>query len=124
MNNPKTTEASSTTPACTSCGACCRNFPFVKVLQSDIDRLETSTGLEPEDFSNIDEIDSQKLFMKFNEKGDCVFLKKIAGTYACGVYEARPTICRAYPANDTENKGCLVSSKRTIIVDMSDELTI
>ena len=121
MNKPpETMEEASTTPVCNSCGACCRNFPFVKVLQSDIDRLENSTGLEPKEFSNIDEIDSNKLFMKFNEKGDCVFLKKIEGQYACGVYETRPSICRAYPANNAENTGCRSSRTRAGIVAMSE----
>ena len=109
----------SSTPVCNSCGACCRNFPFVKVLQSDIDRLESATGLPPQDFTNIDEIDSNKLFMKFNEKGDCVFLTKISGQYACGVYETRPGICRAYPANSTENTGCRSSRKKAGLVNMS-----
>ena len=113
-------ETASTTPVCNSCGACCRNFPFVKVLQSDIDRLESSTGLEPQEFSNIDEMDGNKLFMKFDEKGDCVFLKKIEGQYACGVYETRPGICRAYPANNAENTGCRESRKRAGIVNMSE----
>jgi Fe-S-cluster containining protein len=113
-------EEVSSTPVCNSCGACCRNFPFVKVLQSDIDRLEASTGLNSRSFSNIDEIDSNKIFMKFSEEGDCVFLKKVEGSYVCGAYEARPSICRAYPANSAEKTGCRISSKQEIIVNMSE----
>ena len=113
MSNPLNITTATSTPVCTSCGACCRNFPFVKLLQSDVDRLESFTGQAPETFSNIDEIDSDKLFMKFDESGDCVYLKKIEGSYACGVYEARPGICRAYPANNIENNACRVSSKQT-----------
>jgi len=108
---------------CTSCGAWCRNFPFVKIRQSDIDRLEAFTGHASEVFSNVDEIDSEKRFMKFNEIGDCVFLKKLNGRYACGVYEARPSICRAYPSTIAQNAACRVSSKQTVIVDMSGRFT-
>ena len=118
MNKPQETAHASLTPVCTSCGACCRNFPFVKITQHDVDTLESFTGLAPEEFSNIDEIDSEKLFMKFNDSGDCVFLKQTEGGYACGVYAGRPKICRAYPANEAENKGCLVSSNRAVLVDM------
>jgi len=124
LSNPPDITTKTSTPVCTSCGACCRNFPFVKILQSDVDRLEAFTGDAPVAFSNIDEIDSDKLFMKFNDSGDCVYLKKVAGRYACGVYEARPDICRAYPANNVENNACRVNSQQAVIVDMSGRAAI
>jgi Fe-S-cluster containining protein len=107
----KTTKVSSI-QGCNNCGACCRDFPFVRLSRNDIETLENFTKLTSAEFTeSIDEA-GEKRFMKFKENGDCIFLKLIDGAYSCGVYEARPSTCRGYPSTDLQRKTCLAESGR------------
>lgn len=99
---------------CIACGACCRNFPYVQLTQNDIDRLESFTGFTPKEFVSCDEKDGENRFIKFKENGECVFLNNTDGHYTCGVYQARPEICSAYPWTDTQDTTCRKLSNREI----------
>jgi len=74
--------------------------------QSDIERLEDFTGLNAGEFTDNIDTAGEKKFMKFQENGDCIFLKTINGYYSCIVYEARSETCRDYPSNDIQREAC------------------
>ena len=102
----------SKTLVCNCCGSCCRNFPFILLSQDDIRTLENFTGLTAEEFTeNIDKT-GEKRFMRFQENGDCIFLKIIDGAYSCSVYEARSVKCRDYPSTDIQKETCRAISGR------------
>jgi Fe-S-cluster containining protein len=101
-----------TTHACDGCGACCRDFAYIQLTQDDIKTLENFTGLTSDDFTNNIDKAGVRRFMQFQDNGDCIFLKMADGAYSCGVYEARPVICRAYPATEIQIKTCRDSSGR------------
>ena len=78
--------------ACSRCGACCR-FQ-VRLTRADVARLVAS-GLREEEFA------VRFLGLKFLRKradGVCVHLRAEGGQAACQVYDARPEICRRFPA--------------------------
>src|SRR5438270_9699051 len=100
---------------CATCGACCRNY-IVPVCGRDIWFISTRQRLSPEQFlvafpqedSAIDgfylqagskpyglALDKQG---KFGRTQPCVFLMHLGeGNDRCGIYNDRPTVCRAYP---------------------------
>jgi len=101
-----------TTHVCNCCGSCCRNYAFIRLSQGDIKSLENFTGLSSEEFTdNIDKA-GERRFMKFQENGDCIFLKMIDGSYSCSVYKARSVTCRNYPSTDIQKETCRFSSDR------------
>lgn len=59
------------------------------LIQADVARLESSTSLDREAFSVMED-GTRRLS---NHEGRCVFL----GEDGCGVYEDRPAGCRIYP---------------------------
>ena len=91
---------------CNSCGSCCRNFAYILLSQYDIKRLEDFTGLNSVDFTDNIDTNGEKKFMKFQENGDCIFLKIKNGYYSCMVYEARSETCRDYPSSDIQREAC------------------
>ncbi len=91
---------------CQRCGECCRNFPFIELSRPEIHKLEELTGLSIDKFTNPKGEESEGYFLQFKENGDCFFLKKTAGVYFCGVYEARPEKCRDYPSRTDQNEAC------------------
>ena len=97
---------------CNNCGACCREFPFIRLSRNNIETLENFTGLASEEFTDSIDEAGEKRFMKFKENGDCIFLKMIDGAYSCGVYEARPPTCRDYPSTDIQRETCRAESGR------------
>jgi uncharacterized protein len=99
-------------PACNGCGSCCRDFAFIQLSQDDIKTLEKFTGLTAEEFTDNIDIAGEKRFMKFQENGDCIFLKMIGGAYSCSVYEARSVTCKSYPSTVIQREACLVFSDR------------
>ncbi|MFZ5571488.1 MAG: YkgJ family cysteine cluster protein [Thermodesulfobacteriota bacterium] len=102
----------STAHVCDNCGSCCRNFAYILLAQADIKALENFTGLTAEEFTeNIDKT-GEKRFMKFQENGDCIFLKIKDGSYSCSIYEARSLTCREYPSTDIQIETCRVWSGR------------
>jgi len=102
----------SATLICNNCGTCCRNFAYILLSQDDIKTLENFTGLTSEEFTNNVDKAGEKRFMKFQDNGDCIFLKIIDGVYSCSVYEARSVLCRDYPSNDIQREACRVWSGR------------
>lgn len=84
---------------CQNCGICCRNFPFVEVSKHDIHLLEKFTGLSFDKFTNPKGYTDEGYFLQTKENGNCLFLKKTSNGHSCGVYIARPQICRDYPVN-------------------------
>lgn len=101
-----------TTYVCNNCGACCRNFAYILLSQDDIKTIENFTGLTAEEFTNNVDKTGEKRFMKFQENGDCIFLKIKDGAYSCSVYEARSETCRNYPSTDIQKETCRVCSGR------------
>ena len=97
---------------CINCGTCCRDFAYIQLSQSEIEEIESFTGLAAEEFTNSGERDGEKRFMKFRENGDCVFLDKKDGSYICRAYEARCNLCRGYPGNDIQEATCRMNSDR------------
>lgn len=85
---------------CSKCPAYCCSYERIGVTQKDINRLAKHFGITPEQ--------AEKRFTKIKE-GDRVLRHqkdKIYGsicmnldleTRRCGVYEARPAVCREYP---------------------------
>jgi len=88
---------------CKKCAECCKHYPFVELSPDEINELEKVTGLLCDVFTNPK---GEEYFLKFKENGDCFFLKKNDGEYSCGVYEARPDICRKYPSKPKQNEVC------------------
>ena len=91
---------------CKKCGECCKNFPFVELSKKDINSLEQLTALHPDLFTNQKEQVVEEYFLQFKENGDCFFLNNKKGSYSCGVYAARPGICRKYPSEPIQKKTC------------------
>ncbi len=99
---------------CNSCGGCCKNFPYVDLTKYDINLLQNLTGLRIDEFTNPKDDSIDEHFLKFQENGDCFFLKKVNGNYSCDAYEARPSICKSYPSAPRQYKACGVSKEKYI----------
>jgi Fe-S-cluster containining protein len=91
---------------CKKCAECCKNFPYVKLYQDEISKLEKLTGLPFDVFASPKGGAPEEYFMQFKENGDCFFLNENNGDYSCIAYEARSEICRKYPSSPIENKVC------------------
>ncbi len=91
---------------CRKCGACCKNYPFVELSKNDINVLEEQTALNFDLFTNQKGREGEEYFLQFQENGDCFFLQGNDGSYFCGVYEARPGICKKYPSEPLQKKVC------------------
>ena len=94
------------TLACNSCGSCCKNFAYIQLSPYSVKTLEDFTGMSSEEFSNNSDKAGLNRFMKFQDNGDCIFLKNEKGNYLCNVYEARSATCRCYPTTDIQNETC------------------
>lgn len=100
---------------CATCGACCRNY-IVPVCGYDVWLISTRQRLSPEQFlvafpQEEEAIDGFYLEAgakpyglaldkqgKFGRTQPCVFLMRLGeGNDRCGIYDERPTVCRAYP---------------------------
>jgi Fe-S-cluster containining protein len=100
-------------PMCFMCGECCRCYK-VELTHYDIDRLADHFKMSEKEIvkkylqpSLYTWNDSYGILRKKQKSGSsvksgfsgCVFLeKKALGIYACGIYEARPEICRVFSA--------------------------
>ena len=91
---------------CRQCAQCCKNYPYVELSQYDIDLLEQVTGLSFEVFTNPKGNVIEDYFLKFRENGYCFFLNEKQGRYSCGVYKARPEICRRFPSKPLQAETC------------------
>lgn len=91
---------------CKKCAQCCKNFPFIELSKNDINMLEKRTELHCDVFTNSKCEAAEEYFLQFKENGDCFFLVDEKGIYSCGVYEARPRICKNYPSEPLQKKVC------------------
>jgi len=91
---------------CKKCAECCRHYPFVELSQNDIHALRKFTGLRLDAFTNPKGKRVEEYFLKSKENGDCLFLNENNDNYSCGVYEARPRVCRDYPSTPSQNEVC------------------
>lgn len=120
------------------CVSCCIS-PFIEkdpgfwLTFKDVARIVKKTGLEPEEFCRLTELEEGEdddedadeeyadlvyygdkvILMNDKEKKRCYFL----GERGCKIFDARPKMCQVYPFWFTEKKG-----KIKVIVQHEDEL--
>jgi Fe-S-cluster containining protein len=99
---------------CRRCGECCKNFPYIELSDLEIDVLERATTLPPSVFTNPKGEGGDGYFMQFQANGDCYFLHGKAGGYSCGVYQARPGICRSYPSKPIQEETCCRNREKSL----------
>lgn len=88
--------------SCKKCPAYCCTYDEIAVTRRDIERLARHHGIEPaeaeERFTRAGSAKGERLLLTAEDTVfdiACVFLDR--GKRACGVYEARPAICRDFP---------------------------
>ena len=80
---------------CRLCGHCCRGTGGIVVSDKDSGRLCAFLAVTPEELeAQYGQRRNGKLFIRSNAAGYCIFFNERAG---CGVHEAKPDICRAWP---------------------------
>ncbi len=80
---------------CRRCGHCCQGEGGIILTAPDIRRLCRHLGIDRERFlSQSAEHAGGKYRLKSRDDGYCIFF--IEG-HGCGVHQARPDICRAWP---------------------------
>lgn len=97
---------------CLLCGECCR-FYWVPLTHVDVRRIVERTGLRPLQFAG--EVPKPKvgdwgipafllsdgvehyLVLKKRVDGFCIFIKREGLSFACSIYDSRPTTCVFYP---------------------------
>ncbi len=94
------------TEICERCAKCCKNYPFVELSKNEINSLEHLSGLHFNMFTNPTGKAIDNYFLQFQENGNCFFLNEDHGIYSCGVYEARPEICKNYPSETKQKEVC------------------
>ena len=94
------------TEICKKCAECCKHHPMVDLCENEINSLEHLTGLHSDEFTNSKGKVVEEYFLQFRKNGDCFFLKEDDGSFSCGVYEARPGICKNYPSRPTQQEFC------------------
>ena len=92
--------------SCISCAECCKNYPFIRLSQSEVILITKYTALHMDQFAELKEKEVGSYFLKFNKNGDCYFLKYDNGTYCCKIYGIRPCICRNYPNTIIQKEYC------------------
>jgi Fe-S-cluster containining protein len=100
---------------CKKCAKCCRNYPFIKLSQNEINEIEKLTKLPLDVFADRKDEAGEEYFLKFKENGDCFFLTENDGSYSCDIYEARSEICRNYPSNPEQDKVCYLNKKMILL---------
>lgn len=99
---------------CRRCGECCKNFPYIELSDFEIDVLERATTLHLDAFTNSKGKAAEGYFMQFQANGDCYFLDEENGGYSCGVYEARPGICKKYPSKPKQKEACCANREKSL----------
>ena len=94
------------TESCRRCAQCCKNVPFVELSTLEIELLEQVTGLPFDVFTHAKRTVIEAYFLQFKANGDCFFLNESNGLYACGVYDARPDVCRRFPSTPIQKEAC------------------
>jgi len=102
------------TETCNKCGACCKNFPYIELSQNEINLLEQATALHFAVFTNLKGNAVKEYFLQFQANGDCFFLNENKGRYSCGVYDARPEICKNYPSKLGQKKACKTNREESL----------
>ena len=114
--------------SCNKCAECCKNFPFVRLSQTESSLIRNYSELHIDQFAEKIEKEQRNYFLRFNEDGDCYFLGYENGIYYCKIYEIRPGICKIYPGTTIQRQYCsdsktkysaLTSQGRIIISDQS-----
>ena len=100
------------TEICKKCAECCKNHPFVDLSNSEIQSLEKATGLHPDVFTNQKGTEVEEYFLQFKENGHCFFLDEKDGSFSCSAYEARPDICKNYPAEPIQKDTCKANMEK------------
>jgi Fe-S-cluster containining protein len=88
--------------SCSECPAYCCSYPEIEVTPRDLERLAKHFGL-PYDVAEerFTKYDAKEKVRALRHRQDrifatvCTFLDQ--KTRRCGVYEARPAVCRGYP---------------------------
>ena len=91
---------------CRLCAACCKRGPFVQLDADEIAVLEPVSGLRADLFTDDPGDESGRRFLRMTERGECIFLEAVGDGHACGVYDARPGICREYPWTQPQKAAC------------------
>ena len=99
---------------CKICAECCKNHPFVDLSENDINSIEKMTGMHPDVFTNPKGKTVEAYFLQFQKNGYCVFLNEKNGRFSCGVYDARPGICRAYPSKPIQKDFCDANKEKLL----------
>lgn len=92
--------------SCITCAECCKNYPFIRLSKSEVFLITSYTALPMDQFTELKEKEVGSYFLKFNENGDCYFLKYDKGSYCCKIYDIRPSICRNYPNTTIQKEYC------------------
>lgn len=92
---------------CQQCAECCRKHPFVRLSKNEVAALEHVTQLPGSVFSSLIGNAAGEYFLHFQENEACFFLQENNGRYSCGVYEARPGVCKRYPFEDGNCPGMM-----------------
>ena len=99
---------------CRKCAQCCKNHPFVDLSSKEMNSLKHLTGLPLEAFTNSKGKVEEEYFLQFKKNGDCFFLNENNGEFFCGVYAARPGICKNYPSKPTQQDFCDTKCKKIL----------
>jgi hypothetical protein len=88
--------------SCSKCPAYCCSYPEIEITPRDIQRLARHFGVEyaqaEERFTKHDAAEKGRLLRHRKDTvfaTVCMFLDQ--GSRSCGVYDARPGVCRDYP---------------------------
>lgn len=98
---------------CRKCGACCCEFD-VLLDPVDSDRFEAESALVQLTVLYQGRFHPAPRFMRRDERGRCVALSGEPGDCACGIYEQRPELCRAFEAGSDD---CLAARAKHGIAD-------
>jgi Fe-S-cluster containining protein len=91
---------------CIKCAGCCKHYPFIGLSERELNLIANYTTLDIDRFAESKEQTVGSYFLKFNQNGDCYFLKHKDDLYSCAIYEIRPRICRDYPHTDIQSEYC------------------
>jgi hypothetical protein len=87
---------------CQRCGACCIGLD-VLLTDAEVDRFESQPRLLALTRLHLRSGAPPLRFMKRDAASDrCVALQGALGACSCGIYEARPGLCRAFAAGSAD----------------------
>ena len=86
--------------SCHRCGHCCHGGLGIVLTLADQQRIATHLGISPEQFlAQATVWHNGKRYLAVGHDGYCHFFlaKASDGSPGCGIHEARPNVCRAWP---------------------------